>query len=185
MNAGTKHNRDFEEDDKKLLNILNERNEPLKRKIISENLKDMIRRSQENLNTDYAEYLRGYGFEDQIERIDKEIKEKNQKEITSLKDIYIIGLENMEVNKKQLTRDALKGIRVQYNNNSEEIKQLGAQKWRLEQIRKTMDLFPNWQERDLKDDFVLRREDEAKALKNVKSAADIVRDHALIQSGEL
>jgi uncharacterized membrane protein YheB (UPF0754 family) len=77
MNAGTKHNRDFEEDDKKLLNILNERNEPLKRKIISENLKDMIRRSQENLNTDYAEYLRSYGFEDQIERIDKEIKEKN------------------------------------------------------------------------------------------------------------
>jgi hypothetical protein len=61
-----------------------------------------------------------------------------------LKDVYIIGLEAMEVNKNKVARDALKGIRVQYNNRSQAIKQQGAEKWRLEQLRKVVDTFPNW-----------------------------------------
>lgn len=62
LNAGTKHLRDFEEEDKRLKELLKDKNEPLQRRIISENLKDLIKRSEENM-THYAEYLRGAGLE--------------------------------------------------------------------------------------------------------------------------
>lgn len=181
MNAGTKHIRDFEEEDQRLQEILKDQNEPLKRRIISENLKDMIKRSEED-TTQYAEYLRGYGLDRQIERIQKTIEDNNETEITTMKDVYIIGLEKMEVNKKKVARDALKGIRVQYNNSSQVNKNNGAEKYRLEQLRSMVESFPNWQERDLKNDYILKREDLAKQQKN--KSTERVRDHNLIQPQE-
>jgi hypothetical protein len=62
LNAGTKHIRDFEEEDQRLQAILKDKNEAEKRRIISENLKDMIKRTEED-KTSYAEYLRGYGLD--------------------------------------------------------------------------------------------------------------------------
>jgi hypothetical protein len=61
LNAGTKHIRDFDKEDTRLEEILKDKNEPEKRRIISENIKDMIKRSEQGPNQ-YGEYLKGYGL---------------------------------------------------------------------------------------------------------------------------
>lgn len=48
-------------------------------------------------------------------RIDQEITENQQIEISDLKDIFIIGLDANSLKKDQVSKDALKALRIQYN----------------------------------------------------------------------